>query len=59
MSKPIPFAWAWGDPALVLEKKRDLDEKIKRGQARELQNKRRRIKRLLKEQKQRMGKGQK
>lgn len=58
MASP-PFDWMWGDPADVLERKEaEIDPLLKIGMERELRNKRRRIRALVKAQKARQGKGQ-
>lgn len=57
MSAP-PFAWMWRDPAEVAERMEGLQEQLKRGEARELRNKRRRIRELVKQAKARQLKGQ-
>jgi hypothetical protein len=47
----LPFAWMYRDPAEVHERMEDLRKLIKVGEERELRNKRRRIRRLVKEAK--------
>lgn len=55
----LPFAWMYGDPAMVAERMQDeIAPLIKRGEELELRNKRRRIRRLVKQAKARQLKGQ-
>lgn len=55
----VPFDWMWRDPAEVLERKEEeINPLLKIGMERELRNKRRRIRALVKAQKARKGKGQ-
>jgi hypothetical protein len=55
----LPFAWMYGDPAVVVERmESEIAPLIKRGEELELRNKRRRIRRLVKQAKARQLKGQ-
>ena len=55
----VPFDWMWRDPAEVIERKEEeINPLLKIGAERELRNKRRRIRALVKAQKARQGKGQ-
>jgi hypothetical protein len=55
----LPFAWMYGDPAVVAERmESEIAPLIKRGEELELRNKRRRIRRLVKQAKARQLKGQ-
>ena len=55
----LPFSWMWRDPAEVAERmQEEIAPLIKRGEERELRNKRRRIRRLVKMAKARQLKGQ-
>jgi hypothetical protein len=54
----LPFAWMYRDPAEVHERMEDLRKLIKIGEERELRNKRRRIRQLVKKAKARQLKGQ-
>jgi hypothetical protein len=54
----LPFSWMYGDPAVVAERKEaEIAPLLKVGQERELRNKRRRIRRLVKQAKARQLKG--
>ena len=55
----LPFSWMYGDPASVCERmQEEIAPLIKRGEELELRNKRRRIRRLVKQAKARQLKGQ-
>jgi hypothetical protein len=55
----LPFSWMYGDPAAVCERmQEEIAPLIKRGEELELRNKRRRIRRLVKQAKARQLKGQ-
>jgi hypothetical protein len=55
----LPFSWMYGDPAVVCERlQEEVQPLIKQGEERELRNKRRRIRRLVKMAKARQLKGQ-
>lgn len=55
----LPFSWMWRDPAEVVERvEEEIAPLLKRGEERELRNKRRRIRRLVKTAKARQLKGQ-
>lgn len=55
----LPFSWMWRDPAEVIERvEEEIAPLLKRGEERELRNKRRRIRRLVKMAKARQLKGQ-
>jgi hypothetical protein len=55
----VPFDWMWRDPAEVCERiEEEIAPLLKAGQERELRNKRRRIRALVRAQKERQGKGQ-
>lgn len=54
----LPFAWMYRDPAEVHERMEDLRPMLRRAEERELRNKRRRIRGLLKAAKARQLKGQ-
>ena len=58
----VPFSWMWGDPANVVGRLRPMQDRMaiaeKELKERELRNKRRRIRKLVKLAKQRMLKGQ-
>lgn len=54
----LPFAWMYRDPAEVYERMEELRKQLKVGEERELRNKRRRIRALVKQAKARQLKGQ-
>lgn len=55
----LPFSWMWRDPAEVVERKEEeIDPLLEEGRKRELRNKRRRIRQLVKAAKARKLKGQ-
>jgi len=55
----LPFSWMWRDPAEVVERvEEEIAPLLRRGEERELRNKRRRIRRLVKLAKARQLKGQ-
>ena len=58
----LPFSWMWGDPANVIDRLRPMQDRMavaeKEIKARELRNKKRRIRKLVKLAKGRMLKGQ-
>lgn len=59
ISRALPFSWMYGDPAMVAERMQsEIAPLIKRGEELELRNKRRRIRRLVKQAKARQLKGQ-
>ena len=58
----LPFSWMWGDPANVVDRLRPMQDRMavaeKEIKERELRNKKRRIRKLVKLAKGRMLKGQ-
>lgn len=58
----VPFSWMWGDPANVVDRLRPMQDRMaaaeKEIKERELRNKKRRIRKLVKLAKGRMLKGQ-
>lgn len=58
----LPFSWMWGDPANVIDRLRPMQDRMavaeKEIKERELRNKKRRIRKLVKLAKGRMLKGQ-
>lgn len=55
----LPFSWMYRDPAEVAERmEEEIAPLLKRGEELELRNKRRRIRRLVKQAKARLLKGQ-
>ena len=58
----LPFSWMWGDPSEVIDRLRPMQLRMataeKEMKERDLRNKRRRIKKLVKQAKARLLKGQ-
>ena len=58
----LPFSWMWGDPSEVIDRLRPMQQRMataeKEMKERDLRNKKRRIRKLVKQAKARLLKGQ-